>query len=219
LHSGLSDDDVQIARDTLAELANRTIFSKTYFKDDPLVNWYSVRPGDTLARIAKRANISEALLVQLNNFTNKNIIRQGARIKVPQGPFHATISKHAHEMFVYLQNLHVRTLRVALGEGGSTPTGRWKIANQLQNPGWQDPRTGQRWHPDDPGNPIGEYWLGLEGVEGDAVGQFGYGIHGTIEPETIGQDVSLGCVRLDPVDMAWFYTLMLPGQSYILITE
>ena len=77
----------------------------------------------------------------------------------------------------------------------------------------------RRYHSDDPTNPIGEYWIGLEGIEGDAAGAVGYGIHGTNEPQTIGQDVSLGCVRLGPEDIAFVYKVLLPGASMVTITN
>ena len=45
------------------------------------------------------------------------------------------------------------------------------------------------------------------------------GIHGTIEPETIGKDVSMGCIRMLPDDVALAYKLLLPGQSYVFIID
>ena len=54
-------------------------------------------------------------------------------------------------------------------------------------------------------NPIGEHWLGLEGVDATNAQLTGYGIHGTIDVDSIGQDRSLGCVRLlsDDVGVVW----------------
>jgi len=219
LHSGLSVADARLARQALAELADRTLFTRAVVKGDPLAAWHTIRSGDTLGRIAERAGISEDFLARINALPNKNFIREGQRIKVLQGPFHAAISKGEHRMHLYLQDVYCRTLRVALGEHGSTPTCRWKVINHLTNPGWTDPRSHKRWHPDDPANPIGEYWIGLEGLEGEAASQFGYGIHGTIEPETIGQDISMGCIRLAPDDIALVYKLLVPGHSLVTISE
>ena len=64
---------------------------------------------------------------------------------------------------------------------------------------------------------MGERWIGLEGVKGNAVGREGYGIHGTIEPESIGKAVSMGCVRMLNEDVAFLYDLMLPGRSTVTI--
>jgi len=219
LRAGLSLPEVATARTRLAELADRTLFSKAILSGDPLVMRYVVTSGDTLGRLSRRVKVSEDILAEINRLPNKNFIREGQTLKLLKGPFHAVISKRRHEMDVFLQNTYVRTFRVALGENGSTPTGLWRVANHLENPDWTDPRTGKKWHPDDPANPIGEYWIGLEGIEGECVGQVGYGIHGTIEPETIGQDVSMGCVRLAADDIAFVYKLLLPGESLVSITE
>ena len=39
------------------------------------------------------------------------------------------------------------------------------------------------------------------------------------KPDTIGQDVSMGCVRLAPDNIAFVYQLIEPGRSYITINE
>ena len=54
-------------------------------------------------------------------------------------------------------------------------------------------------------------------MEGEAVGHSGYGIHGTIEPESIGKAVSLGCIRMHNEDVAFVYKLMMPGKSTVTI--
>jgi lipoprotein-anchoring transpeptidase ErfK/SrfK len=122
-------------------------------------------------------------------------------------------------MHVFLGDVYVRSFKVALGAEGKTPTGKWRVTSRQANPSWVDPQTGKRYHADDPANPIGEYWVGLEGLEGAAVGAFGYGIHGTNEPQTIGRDVSLGCIRLAPDDIEFVYKLLLPGASFVTTTE
>lgn len=220
LQAGLSGQTAKLVRQALTELAQQTIFSRVRIKDDPLTDDYVIRYNDNLAKIAKQYKVSEDLLAEVNGIINKNLIRAEQGIKVVQGPFHAKIDKSDHLIHVYLQDVYVRTFRVALGTGGSTPVGRWKVKNHLTNPSWTDPRPPyKRWHPDDPDNPIGEFWIGLEGIEGQAVNRFGYGIHGTIEPETIGQDVSLGCVRLATEDIVAVYKLLVPGESLVTIVE
>ncbi|HOM52188.1 MAG TPA: L,D-transpeptidase family protein [Phycisphaerae bacterium] len=218
LHSGLSPADEKRVREALADLAQQTIFSRSVLKDDPLTERHTIKSGESLARIARRYKISENLLAEINGITNKNLIRAGSTLKVIHGPFHASVVKSQHKLHVYLQDVYVRTYRVALGMDGSTPTGTWKVINQLENPDWVDPQ-GKRWHADDPKNPIGEFWIGLEGIEGDAVGKVGFGIHGTVEPETIGQDVSLGCVRLAADDIAALYKFLVPGASITTIVD
>ncbi len=216
---GLTPDALERARTALSEVSRETLLSRTIVAGDPLVENHVVRSGDTLAKIARRYRISEDLLAEINGVADKNFIREGRRYKVLRGPFHATVDKSEHLVHLYLQEMYVQAFKVALGANGSTPTGLWKVANHQENPGWTDPRTGKRWHPDDPENPIGEFWIGLEGVEGEAVGQFGYGIHGTNEPDSIGRNVSMGCVRLAPGDIDLVYKLLLPGESMVKVVE
>jgi lipoprotein-anchoring transpeptidase ErfK/SrfK len=73
--------------------------------------------------------------------------------------------------------------------------------------------TGQRYEADDPANPIGEHWLGIEGVEDANSALLGYGIHGTVDNDSIGHDRSLGCVRLLADDVALVWETLAEGSS------
>ena len=44
--------------------------------------------------------------------------------------------------------------------------------------------------------------MGLKGEDGNAVGKQSYGIHGTIEPDSIGKQASMGCIRMGHEDIA-----------------
>ncbi|MEP0844346.1 MAG: L,D-transpeptidase family protein, partial [Phycisphaerae bacterium] len=209
----------RLVREKMADLAGQTIFSPRPFKDDPLTEFVIVRPGETLRAIAGRFTVTEEFIAFVNHIRDKNLLREGQRLKLVHGPFHVTVSKPEHVLDLYLRNHYLRSFRVALGVGGSTPSGTWRVANRQEDPGWVDPQTGQRWHPSDPNNPIGEHWIGLTGLEGECAGRTGYGIHGTIDPVSIGQDVSMGCIRLAPEDAALLYRVLQPGQSYVIVTD
>ena len=120
---------------------------------------------------------------------------------------------------VLLDGVTVRSFRVGLGAHGSTPTGQWLVRDKLANPGWTDPRTNEYYHPDASDNPIVDYWIGLEGMRGDAVGKRGFGIHGTIDPGSIGREMSLGCVRLAPEDIEELFRLLVIGDSTVEILD
>lgn len=219
LKKGLPASEATEARQKLRELADKMIFSPARTPGDPLVGAYVVKTGDTLKKVAQAHRISEDLLADINRISDKHFIRLNQTLKVIHGPFHAVVDKSDHELQVHLDGVYVAGFRVALGMNGSTPTGKWIVRDQLQNPSWVDPRTGKRWRADDPENPIGEYWIGLEGVEGDAVGQIGFGIHGTIDEASIGQDVSMGCVRLAAKDIEFVYKLLMPKLSTVVIQD
>ncbi len=45
----------------------------------------------------------------------------------------------------------------------------------------------------------------------------GYGIHGTVEPDSIGKDMSMGCVRLLPGEIEAVWELLVDGDSTVEI--
>ena len=99
------------------------------------------------------------------------------------------------------------SLPCGLGEANGTPIGRFRVkpGSKLLDPEWAHPVTGEHFESNNPKNPIGEHWLGLEGLEATNAQLAGYGIHGTIDIDSIGHDRSLGCVRLlaDDVAVVW----------------
>lgn len=207
------------ARSELIRLGRVLTFSRVTNASDPLTAVHEVAPGETLYAIGRQYMVSEELLAQLNEITEPHRLRAGQKIKVIRGPFHAVISKTHHRMDVFLGEIFVRSYRVGLGVNGGTPLGTWAVHTKLTNPDWTDPVTHQHYLADDPDNPIGERWLGLEGLTGESVGRTGFGIHGTIEPESIGQNMSLGCVRLVPEDVAAVYELLVERHSRVTVVQ
>lgn len=96
---------------------------------------------------------------------------------------------------------------VTLGSNSTpTPSTKAKITNKVVNPAWGG--MGGKYTPtaaNDPNNPLGERWMGLQ-----IPGKSGYGIHGTIKPWEIGQYVSNGCIRLFNYDIE---TYVFPKMS------
>ncbi len=214
-------------RDQLTKLNDDLVFSPRMAKDDPFVGSYAVQSGDALEKIARKENLSThwRLIQRVNRLANANRIQLNQKLKLVKGPFHAVVIKSAFRMDLYMGDsahlqdwVYVRSFRVGLGEGGSTPTGDFlvKRGSKLENPYWTNPRTGERFSKDDPKNPIGERWIGLEGL-GEAAANSGYGIHGTIDPESIGREMSMGCVRMGSEDVELVYDLLGEGASVVRI--
>ena len=193
------------------------MFSPEVVDGDPLVTQYTISPGDTLGKIANKYDITAEFLAAINGITNPNLIRAGQRLKIVQGPFDARIDKSEYRMDLYLRTTLVKSYPVGLGANNGTPLGTWKVSTKLSNPTYYPPRGGAIIAADDPNNPIGEHWIGLVGVSGSAVGAERYGIHGTIEPESIGKSMSLGCVRMHNADVAEVYMLLIPNKSKVTI--
>ncbi|MFH1746170.1 MAG: L,D-transpeptidase family protein [Planctomycetota bacterium] len=220
LQKSLSRIDQAEVRRLLTQMAEETIFTKRRLPNDPLVNSYTVRSGDYLINIGREYQVPPEILMRINGITDARKLRADQTIKVLRGPFHARIHKSEFRLDVYLQDLYIRSFRVGLGTDQGTPEGVWRVKERLSNPTYYPSPSAEVKRiiaADDPQNPLGEHWIGLEGIEGEALGRYGYGIHGTIEPESIGQAVSLGCVRMHNEDIALFYKLMLPQKSTITI--
>lgn len=216
---GLPADQARQARNGLYDIAEKTVFGSAIVDGDPLVAKHVVQPGEALALIAKRYNVTADLIASINNIQNKNMIRAGQTLKVVNGPFHAVIDKRAFAMDVYLNDTLVRQYPVGLGANDNTPTGDWEVGTKLTNPDYYPPRGGRKIAADDPENPLGEHWIALVGISGEAVGQQRYGIHGTNEPDSIGKDMSLGCVRMHNPDVAQVYAMLIPSKSKVRIHD
>ena len=98
----------------------------------------------------------------------------------------------------------------------STPSGKGKIQNRQINPAWGG--MNGKYKPigaNDPRNPLGERWMGL-----NLPGKSGYGIHGTIKPHQIGTYSSNGCIRMYNYDIENFvYPRMTLGAPVWIGTD
>lgn len=204
----------------LTKLGTEMIFSPTIVQNDPLVFKHIVASGENLQKIANIYKTTVPLICRINNLSSPNSLRQGQPLKIVLGPFHAVVSKHNFRMSIYCQDTLVKTFPVGLGaDHKNTPKGRWKISLKQLHPRYYPPDGGKIMEPNDPENPLGGYWMALEGVEGDAVGQKGYGIHGTIEPDSIGKNASKGCIRMRNEDVAFVYELLVVHDSVVTVKD
>lgn len=102
------------------------------------------------------------------------------------------------KLAVIEQQRVVRIFRVAVGAPVSpTPTGTFEIVNLVSEPTY--------FHsgaviPPSPDSPVGSRWIGLS--------QKGYGIHGTNEPNSIGNAASHGCIRLRNRDVEELFEMV-----------
>lgn len=218
--------DADALKKQIEEINMNLIFSARKFPDDPWGGSYQVAGGERLGSIAARSNVTWEFLARINGVTPKKL-RSGQWIKMAKGPFFAVVIKHAFKMDLYLGapggpgSMFVRTFQVGLGKDNSTPTGLWscKAGDKIRNPRYYPPRGGDVIAPDDPKNPLGGYWIAIEGLDGQALGKESYGIHGTIDPDSIGKMASMGCIRLRTDDISWVFDLLVDGKSQVLIKD
>lgn len=223
----LAEPDRAWLRERLARIADDLVFSPQVSPGDPFAFVYTVQSGDSLVRIAQREHLATdwRLIRRINRMPDENRLTVGQRLKLLRGPFHAVVVKSAYRLDVWLGPgdrpsdwVFVRSFPVGLGEANSTPVGTFvvKKGGKLIDPPWINPRTGERFAGGDPANPIGRRWIGIEGVGTSSI-HVGYGLHGTIEPDSIGQQRSMGCVRLLPDDIVLLFELLGEQVSIVRI--
>ncbi|MDO8729915.1 MAG: L,D-transpeptidase family protein, partial [Candidatus Omnitrophota bacterium] len=188
------------AQERLGQANVKLIFSPLMTAD---AIQYEVQPGDTLARIAKKHQTTVELL-RASNPVRGDLIRVGQKLKVNQARFNVLVDKSQNLLTLKSGEEVTKVYRCSTGTRGITPTGTYKIINRMVDPVWKGIVA-----PGDPENPLGTRWLGFDLPQ--------YGIHGTNEPETIGQPVTKGCVRLVNSDVEELYTLLPEGTAVTIV--
>lgn len=226
---GVSEAQRSQVRARLTEINQDLLFSARVVAGDPMTDTYEIVSGDSLSRLPSKLGLAVdwRLLQRVNAIPDPNTIRLGQKIKLVRGPFHAVVDKSEYRLDLYAGPpeeesawTYIRSFPVGLGEGDSTPTGSFVVKRngKLVDPHWVNPRTGERFDKTNPANPIGERWIGIEGLGEDAV-KTGYGLHGTIDPPSIGQQKSMGCVRMLAPDVELVYEMLVEGISRVRIEE
>jgi lipoprotein-anchoring transpeptidase ErfK/SrfK len=128
-----------------------------------------------------------------------------------------TIIVHTAERFLFVVQGNNRALRYGIGVGrdGFQWSGLLKITRKAEWPDWTPPPEMiarqpylPRFMAGGPGNPLGARALYL--------GTTVYRIHGTNQPQTIGQSVSSGCFRLVNPDVVDLYERIPVGTKVIV---
>lgn len=219
--------DHAILREKLTKINDDVMFGARIVAGDSTLEEYKIVPGDRLATLPKKLQlpVTWELIARINKLTNPGALRIGQVLRVPRGPFHAIISKGEFKADIFAgspdepdQWTFIRSFNVGLGENDGTPVGNFTVRNKMSDPSWVNPRTGQKYAAKDPQNPIGERWVGLEGV-GPSSSYKGLGIHGTVESDSIGKTKSMGCIRLGDEDVKWVYEMLIEKISVVQIKE
>ncbi len=129
-----------------------------------------------------------------------------------------TIVVNTSERRLYLVTGNGQAIRYGIGVGrvGFSWAGNTVVSAKKEWPGWTPPSQMIRRRPDlprhmpgGPNNPLGARAMYL--------GQSLFRIHGSNEPETIGQAVSSGCFRLTNEDVIDLYSRVNVGARVIVL--
>lgn len=196
-------------RPELVELAQTLILSPRVTK---ACVQYAVQPGDSLARIASKHGTTVEAIRWMNNLQG-DVIHPRQTFKILSGTPSVEVDKSEFRLDVRLGDNLLYSTRVGLGQHGRTPLGDFVIDIRQEHPKWYPPGQPEvpYGHPD---NPLGDYWLGFKDTELHQ----GYGIHGTSDNSSIGQESSQGCVRMRNEEVAILFRI-LPVGTQVRVRE
>ena len=163
---------------------------------------YQVQKGDNLTTIARKHHVTTGLIQKVNGLAGDRL-NAGQKLKVPTYKMSLLVDKSDNTLILKGDGQALKTYVVATGKNNSTPIGTFKITDKLENPTWYN--SGAVVAPGSPENGLGTRWMGITAK--------GYGIHGTIEPEKLGQQVTAGCVRMKNEEVEELYSLVPPGTE------
>lgn len=168
---------------------------------------YEVQKGDSLFKIAKKFATTVELISKANGLKGA-VLRAGKKLKITKLKFSIIVDKSQNILTLKADGDIFKTYRVATGKNNSTPVGTFKVTNKIIDPPWYPPQ-GKVIPPGDPKNVLGTRWLGISKPS--------YGIHGTIDPGSIGRNVTEGCVRMKNEEVEEIFAIVTEGTEVVII--
>lgn len=182
----------------------KILFSPIVTDEDVL---YEIEPGDTLSKIAKKFGTTIEL-IKASNSLQSDVIQANSKLKVSKAKYKILVDKSQNLLTLLTDdNDIVKVYRVSTGENNSTPVGTFKIVNRIIDPVWH--REGAVVPSESPDNILGSRWLGIS--------EKGYGIHGTIEPESVGRQATKGCIRMLNSDVEELFVIVPVGTEVTIV--
>ena len=169
---------------------------------------YTVVKGDALIKIAKKFGTTVELLMKSNKLKDSRI-KPGLELKVSNAKYSIVVDRSQNILILKSNGDVLKIYNIATGkvEESPTPLGNFKIVNKLIKPTWYS--TGAVVPPDSSENILGSRWMGID--------KPGYGIHGTTQPESIGQHATAGCVRMINEEVEELYSIIPVGTEVIIV--
>lgn len=198
--------EAQEAQKRIEELNMKIIFSPTLIT--AASRYYEVKPGDSLVKIAKEFNTTIELITKIN-MLKSGVIRPYVKLKIWTAKFSVLVDKSQNILMLKSDGEIIKTYTVSTGKDNSTPVGTFKIKDKIVNPPWFKPGASEPIPPQSPENILGTRWMGFDLPT--------YGIHGTVQPQSLGQQVTNGCVRMRNEDVEELYSFLPAGTEVTII--
>jgi L,D-transpeptidase ErfK/SrfK len=183
------------------------------------VQRYVIKNGDVLPDVARRFDVGYTALAAANPGIDPWVPHAGqvvmipSRYVLPDAPHRGIVINLAQWRLFYFPPSGDRVVTLPLGLGvigRKTPLGTTRVVRKEPHPAWYPTPSIRAEEPDlpavvpaGPDNPLGDYALHL--------GWKNYLIHGTNKPDGVGRDVSHGCIRLYPEDIARLFAMVKLG--------
>ncbi len=196
-------DQIDAVQRDLGDLNMKIITSNV---ETPKTVIYEVGAGDSLGKIAGQFHETIDLIKRSNNLES-SVIRAGQRLRIYKANFNIFVDKSQNILILKDGNDVVKVYHVSTGKNNSTPVGKFKIVSKLVDPVWFN--KGVVVPPESPANVLGSRWLGFDIP--------GYGIHGTVDPQAIGQQVTAGCVRMRNEEVEEIYGIIPMGTEVTIV--
>ena len=192
---------------------------------------------DTLFDVARRNGVGYEEIVAANPGVDSWLPGEGTEILIPSRYIlpdaprtGIVVNLPEHRLYYYPPTRKgeapvVRTYPISVGKmDWKTPIGTTRIASKQALPNWYPPASVLKEHeergdplpkvvPPGPDNPLGEYAMRL------AIPGGSYLIHGTNKPAGVGMQVTHGCIRLYPEDIAELFKLVPVNTQVNLIDQ
>ena len=134
----------------------------------------------------------------------------------PQTPGTIVVSTPERRLYYVLGNGQAVRYGVGVGRPGFEWSGSKSITRKAEWPSWTPPSEMIRRRPDLPRHMAGGVDNPL-GARAMYLGSTLYRIHGSNEPETIGQAVSSGCIRMLNEDVVDLYDRVKVGTQVVVV--
>ncbi len=180
--------------------------------------------GGSSSGLMRGPTAANAQAQQASLSTELNRAVAPTRVLVPdpteEKPGTITIDTKNRYLYLSLEGGKAMRYDVGVGREGFGWQGRAHIGRRAEWPSWTPPAAMLKRRPDLPktmvggiDNPLGARAMYLYNNHGDTM----YRIHGTNEPDTIGQAVSSGCIRLLNEDIVDLYERVKIGATVVVL--
>ncbi|MCA9264939.1 MAG: LysM peptidoglycan-binding domain-containing protein [Planctomycetales bacterium] len=189
----------------LDQLAGTVIYSRESYLESP----YQSQGQETLASVAAMYQVPVEFLARVNGLGLEDTLSPGQSLKVIRGPFRAALSRERRELILYLGDYYAGRFSVGIGRDLPFNADRLTVIEKSGARPYVDAQTGQQIAPNDPENPYGSAWIGLQA--GPPVTAINLGIHGY--GEAIDASDTRGCISVSQRDAEDLAAILSVGST------